>query len=124
MIVEMTTGATPEEIDGVVQRAKSLGLNIQLNFGTDRMVVTILGSNTGQLSTDIFAVFPGVASVTRVMKPYKLASREFKAEDSLVFIDGIEIGGKRVLSDHYSDYIPIDSDSSYLAGNLCGGQRQ
>ncbi|HEY87305.1 MAG TPA: 3-deoxy-7-phosphoheptulonate synthase [Dehalococcoidia bacterium] len=97
MIVEMTTGATPEEIDGVVQRAKSLGLNIQLNFGTDRMVVAILGSNTGQLSTDIFAVFPGVASVTRVMKPYKLASREFKAEDSLVFIDGIEIGGRRIV---------------------------
>jgi len=97
MIVEMTTGATPEEIDGVVQRAKSLGLNIQLNFGTDKTVVAILGSNTGQLSTDIFAVLPGVASVTRVMKPYKLASREFKAEDSLVSIDGIEIGGRRIV---------------------------
>ena len=97
MIVEMTTGATPEEIDGVVQRAKSLGLNIQLNSGTDKTVVAILGSNTGQLSTDIFAVLPGVASVTRVMKPYKLASREFKAEDSLVSIDGIEIGGRRIV---------------------------
>ena len=97
MIVEMTTGATPEEIDGVVQRAKSLGLNTQLNSGTDKTVVAILGSNTGQLSTDIFAVLPGVESVTRIMKPYKLASREFKAEDSLVSIDGIEIGGRRIV---------------------------
>ena len=97
MIVEMTTGATQEEIDDVVQRAKSLGLNIQLNLGTDKTVVAILGSNTGQISTDIFAVLPGVASVTRVMKPYKLASREFKAEDSLVSIDGIEIGGRRIV---------------------------
>jgi len=97
MIVEMRTGTTPEEIDGVVQRAKSLGLGVQLNLGTDKTVVAILGSSTGQLPTDIFAVLPGVESVTRIMKPYKLASREFKAEDSLVSINGIEIGGKRVV---------------------------
>ncbi len=97
MIVEMRTGTTPEEIDGVVQRAKSLGLGVQLNLGTDKTVVAILGSNTGQLSTDIFAVLPGVESVTRIMKPYKLASREFKTEDSLVSINGIEIGGKRIV---------------------------
>jgi len=97
MIVEMKKGATREEIDSVVQKAKSQGLDVQLNLGTDRTVVALLGSNTGQLPTDIFAVLPGVESVTRIMKPYKLASREFKAEDSLVAINGIEIGGKRVI---------------------------
>jgi len=97
MIVEMRTGTNPDEIDGVVQRAKSLGLGVQLNLGTDKTVVAILGSTTGQLPTDIFAVLPGVESVTRIMKPYKLASREFKAEDSLVSINGIEVGGKRVV---------------------------
>ncbi len=97
MIVGMRTGATPEEVDGVVQRAKSLGLDVQLNLGTDKTVVALLGSNTGQLSTDIFAVLPGVEGVTRIMKPYKLAAREFKAEDSLVSINGIEIGGKRIV---------------------------
>jgi 3-deoxy-7-phosphoheptulonate synthase len=97
MIVEMRKGTTPEEIDGVVQRAKSLGLGVQLNLGTDKTVVAILGGNTGQLSTDVFPVLPGVESVTRVMKPYKLASREFKTEDSLVSINGIEIGGKRIV---------------------------
>jgi 3-deoxy-7-phosphoheptulonate synthase len=96
MIVEMRTGTTPEEIDGIVQRAKSLGLGVQLNLGTDKTVVAILGSNTGQLSSDTFAVLPGVERVTRIMKPYKLASREFKAENSLVYINGIEIGGKRI----------------------------
>ncbi|MBA7476923.1 Phospho-2-dehydro-3-deoxyheptonate aldolase [subsurface metagenome] len=97
MIVGMRTGTTPEEIDGVVQRAKSLGLSVQLNLGTDKTVVAILGSNTGQLPTEFFAVLPGVESVTRIMKPYKLASREFKEEDSLVSINGIEIGGKRIV---------------------------
>ncbi len=97
MIVEMRADTTQEEIDGVVQRAKSLGLGVQLNLGTDITVVAILGSNTGQLSTDLFAVLPGVERVNRIMKPYKLASREFKAEDSLVSINGIEVGGNRIV---------------------------
>ncbi len=93
----MRTGTTPGEIDGVVQRAKSLGLGVQLNLGTNKQVVAILGSNTGQLPTDIFAVLPGVERVTRIMRPYKLASREFKTENSLVSIGGVEVGGKRVV---------------------------
>ena len=97
MIVEMRRGATTEEVDGVVQRAESLGLGVQLNLGSDKTVVALLGSNTGQLSLDIFGVLPGVENVARIMKPYKLASREFKAEDSVVSINGIEIGGKRVV---------------------------
>jgi len=79
MIVETRIGVTKDELDGIIGRAKSLGLRVQLNVGTDRTVVAILGSNTGQVSTDVFAVLPGVESVTRIMKPYKLASREFKS---------------------------------------------
>ncbi len=97
MIVEMRKGATPEEINGVVQKAKSLGLDTQLNLGTDKTVVALLGSNTGQLPTDVFALLPGVESVARIMKPYKLASREFKSQDSVVSINGIEIGGKQIV---------------------------
>lgn len=97
MIVEMKTGAGREEIDAVVQRAKSLGLNVQLNVGTDKTVVALLGSNTGQISTDLFAVLPGVEGVARIMKPYKLASREFKERSTTVNIGGVEVGGKRVV---------------------------
>ncbi len=97
MIVEMRTGASQDAIDAVVDRARSLGLDIQLNQGTDKTVVALLGSNTGQLPTDTFAVLPEVESVTRIMKPYKLASREFRETDSIVSIDDIEIGGKRVV---------------------------
>lgn len=95
MIVEMKTGATNGDIHRVVERARNMGLGIQMNYGTNKTVVALLGSNTGQIPTDIFAVLPGVESVVRIMKPYKLASREFKAEDSLVTVDGVEIGGRR-----------------------------
>jgi len=97
MIVEMKKGATPAEIDSVVRKVETLGLKVQLNLGTDKTVIAVLGSNTGQLSTDIFAVLPGVESVVRVMKPYKIASREFKVENTLVSINGTEIGGERII---------------------------
>ena len=97
MIVEMRTGASRQEVDTIVQRAKSLDLDVQLNLGTDKTVVAILGSNTGQLPTDLFAVLPGVESVTHIMKPYKLSSREFKTEDTIVSVNGIEFGGKRII---------------------------
>src|SRR3989304_5222400 len=97
MIVEMRTGASREEIDGVVQKARSLDLGVQLNLGTDKTVVALLGSNTGQIHTDVFAVLPGVENVTRIMKPYKLASREFRPRNTVVDCGGVKIGGDRVV---------------------------
>jgi 3-deoxy-7-phosphoheptulonate synthase len=93
----MRTGATNEEVDAVVQKARLLELGVQLNYGTDKTVVALLGSNTGQIPTDIFAVLPGVESVTRIMKPYKLASRSFKPKDTRVNCGGVEVGGERVV---------------------------
>lgn len=97
MIVEMRKGAARESVDGVVARAKSLGLGVQLNLGTDKTVVALLGSNTGQLSPDLFAVLPEVESVTRIMKPYKLAAREFKPFPTVVKSANVEIGGRKLV---------------------------
>lgn len=97
MIVEMVPFSTKEQVDRVVERARSLGFNVQLNIGTEKTVVAILGSDTGKTSTDIFAVLPGVESVSRIMKPYKLASREFNPQSSIVNAGGVEIGTKRVV---------------------------
>jgi len=97
MIVEMRTGAKQQEVDDVVAKAQSVGLEVQLNQGTDKVVVALLGSNTGQIPTDIFAVLPGVESVTRIMKPYKLASREFRPRATVVDVGGVKIGGNKVI---------------------------
>ena len=98
MIVEMRRGATQQQVDGVVARARSYGFDVQLNIGTDKIVVAILGSETGRTPTDVFAVLPGVESVTRIMRPYKLASRDFRAEGTQVRIrDGIVVGGPRLV---------------------------
>jgi len=65
MIIEMNRGATKDQVDHVVERAHSFGFDVQLNLGTEKTVVAILGSDTGKVQTDVFAVLPGVQSVTR-----------------------------------------------------------
>ncbi len=97
MIVEMKKRAAQDEIDSVVNKATSLGFEVQLNLGTDKTVVAILGSNTGKTPVDIFAVLPGVESVTRIMKPYKLSSREFKAENTRILVGDVHIGSERLV---------------------------
>ena len=64
MIVEMRKSASTQEIDEVVTKARSLGFSVQVNVGTDKTVIAILGSNTGQTSTDTFGVYPGVESIS------------------------------------------------------------
>jgi 3-deoxy-7-phosphoheptulonate synthase len=97
MIVEMLRGATKDQVDHVVDKVHSLGFEVQLNLGTEKTVVAILGSDTGKVQTDVFAVLPGVERVTRVMKPYKLASREFHPRPSKINVSGVEIGGQRLV---------------------------
>ena len=97
MIVEMKKKSPQEEVDCVIDKARSLGFEVQLNLGTDKTVVAILGSNTGKTPVDIFAVLPGVESVTRIMKPYKLSSREFKNENTLISVGDVQIGGDRLV---------------------------
>lgn len=97
MIVEMRLKATKPEIEAVISKAQSLGFSVQPNIGTEKTVIAILGSNTGQVSTDIFEILPGVEHVTRIMKPYKLASREFNPKGTVVKVGNVEIGGKRLV---------------------------
>ncbi len=97
MIIEMKKGAPQEQVDQVVERAHSFGFDVQLNQGTDKVVVAVLGSDTGKAPTDVFAVLSGVESVTRVMKPYKLASREFNPRATKFKVGGVEIGGNRLV---------------------------
>jgi 3-deoxy-7-phosphoheptulonate synthase len=97
VIVEMRPGASQEEVDGVVERARKLSCDVQLNVGTNKVVVAILGAHTGQISTDLFQVLPGVASVTRIMRPYKLASLEFHEEPTTIRLGNLEVGGNAII---------------------------
>ncbi len=97
MIVEMRRGATQEQVEAVIERARKYGFETQLNVGTDKFVVAVLGTDTGQVPTDVFGVLPGVESVTRIMRPYKLASLEFRNQPTEVRVGDVVVGGKQVV---------------------------
>ena len=96
MIIVMKHGSTKEEIDHVLDKIKSLGFKAGSITGDERTVIGVIGDER-ELSEEIFAVIPGVEEVMRVLKPYKLASREFKAENTVIGIDGVDIGGDEVV---------------------------
>ncbi|MGQ9632444.1 MAG: 3-deoxy-7-phosphoheptulonate synthase [bacterium] len=96
MIIVMKQGATQAEIDHVVEKIEGLGFKAHPSTGTERTIIGLIGDER-HLSESSFEVLPGVERVMRVLKPYKLASREFHPENTIIEIDGVAIGGEEVV---------------------------
>ena len=92
MIVVMRVGSTEKEIDGVLERLKELGFKGSLSRGVERTVVGVVGQTYPELADEL-AVLEGVADVVPVSRPYKLASREFRPEDTVIKVGDVAIGG-------------------------------
>ncbi len=97
MIIEMVKGAGEKDIQRVVDRIKESMFVAQVNPGVEKVTIAVLGSGTGQLDTQVFEVLPGVEKVFRIESPFKLASRDFKEEDTVVRIGDVKIGGDEVV---------------------------
>jgi len=93
MIVVMRVGSTEKEIDGVLERLKELGFKGSLSLGVERTVVGVVGQTYPELADEL-AVLEGVADVVPVSRPYKLASREFRPEDTVIKVGNVAIGGR------------------------------
>ncbi len=93
MIIEMGQDVTGEQIQAVCDLIREKGFEAQQNPGRERTVIAVLGSNTGQTDTQIFERMSGVEKVLRIEKPFKLASRRFHHEDTLVKAKDAVIGG-------------------------------
>jgi len=92
----MRMDASPDEIEGVVRRVESNGLKANPIAGAQRTAVGITG-NIGVVEPGLFESLPGVLEVIQVSHPYKLVSREFRAEDTVLDIGGVKIGGRDLL---------------------------
>jgi len=96
MILVMKKGSTPDQLDHVCTKVKEMGLKPQVTTGVERTVIGIIGPED-KINVESLEVFPGVESVTPILKPYKLASRDFKPTNTIVdFGNGVKIGGKKV----------------------------
>ncbi|MCJ7511172.1 MAG: 3-deoxy-7-phosphoheptulonate synthase [Dehalococcoidia bacterium] len=92
MIVVMKVGSAEREIDGVLERLKELGFKGSLSRGVERTVIGVVGQTYPELADEL-AVLEGVADVVPISRPYKLASREFKPEDTVIKVGNVTIGG-------------------------------
>ncbi len=96
MMIIMKSGYTQGQLDHVVEHIHEKGLSPHLSVGTDRTVIGAIG-DTHAISTDTFEVLDGVESVVRITQPYKLASRQFKPQDSVFPLDGFSVGGNEII---------------------------
>jgi len=91
MIIVMNQDATEQEIDSVTKRLEEVGFKIHLSKGVERTVIGAVGDESN-LNDVAIAAMSGVEKVLPITRPYKMASRDFKREDTVVKIDKIEIG--------------------------------
>jgi 3-deoxy-7-phosphoheptulonate synthase len=97
MIIVFKKDATQAQINHVIDRAEKLGLKAMVSKGIERTIVGLIGAED-VIRLQPLEVFPGVDQVMPVLAPYKLVSREFKKESSVIKIrEGVEIGGKQVV---------------------------
>ncbi|GFP21555.1 3-deoxy-7-phosphoheptulonate synthase [Candidatus Hakubella thermalkaliphila] len=90
MIITMKKGVTEEQIRNVVQKLEQIGARGHVSVGEFRTVIGAIGDDAKIAQLPLEA-FPGVESVMPILKPYKLVSREFREEDTILNIDDVEI---------------------------------
>ncbi len=92
MIVVLKTEATKPQIDHAIERVQELGFEPRVITGAFRTIIALIGDDNSPGVEKLDAI-PGVEHVHRILKPFKLASREFHKEDTIVPIGKVRIGG-------------------------------
>jgi len=96
MVIIMRHQATAEDIAGVIQHIESLGFRAHVSRGEERTIIGVIGDER-PIDLAHFEVLPGVERAVRILHPFKLASRDFHPDGSVVRINGIVIGGQKVV---------------------------
>ncbi|TAL24516.1 MAG: 3-deoxy-7-phosphoheptulonate synthase [Nitrospirae bacterium] len=97
-IIVLNRKATEVDIKRILKKLESKGLKATISKGTERIVIGVIG-DTSKITEDeenTVRVMKGVEEVMRILKPYKLASRDFKSQDTIIKVKGKIIGGKKI----------------------------
>lgn len=94
MIISMRPHATREEIDHVCERIREFGYKVHSIEGEERVVIGVVGVGDVTACLESIESAPGVESAMRISAPYKFVSREFKKDDSVIKVNGLDIGGE------------------------------
>ncbi len=96
MIIVMKSDATEDDIKHVEEKIKEWGLKPHISRGIERTIIGVIGDERQIMDKPLHAL-PGVEEVIPILKPYKLASKEFKKKKSVIEVDGIKIGGEEIV---------------------------
>jgi 3-deoxy-7-phosphoheptulonate synthase len=96
MIVVMNPGVSQADIDMVTSKLKELGFGVHLSQGEHRTIIGAIGDRKKALSSGLEAL-PCVEKIVPISQPFKLVSRDFKAENSVYNVGGVEIGGDKLV---------------------------
>jgi 3-deoxy-7-phosphoheptulonate synthase len=92
MILVVKPDATPDQIDHILQRVEELGFKPHVSRGEQRTIIGVIGDER-KPQAETFGAIVGVEQVLHVLKPFKLASREFQKHDSVVAVGKVKVGG-------------------------------
>ncbi|MBF0518685.1 MAG: 3-deoxy-7-phosphoheptulonate synthase [Nitrospirae bacterium] len=97
-IIVLKQSTSQDSIDNLVKKVESKGLTVNISKGTERTVIGVIGDTSKFSDDEVNAIrsMHGVEDVMRIVKPYKLASRDFKKENTVIDVRGIKIGGNKV----------------------------
>ena len=97
MIIVLRPDASAEQVEHIIKKVKALGLSTHLSKGAERTIIGVIGPEDVLRVTPLEA-FPGVENIIPVLAPFRLVSREFKQEDSVIDLGkGVKIGGQEAV---------------------------
>jgi 3-deoxy-7-phosphoheptulonate synthase len=96
MIIVMKHQATPEQIRGVVSQVEVQGFQAHLSQGSERTIIGVVGDDR-PLENDLFELLDGVEKVVRILQPFKLASRDFHPDNTVIEVRGVRVGGDSIV---------------------------
>jgi 3-deoxy-7-phosphoheptulonate synthase len=96
MIIVLRPDATEKQINHIIEKVKKLGLKPMISKGVERTIIGVIGEED-ILRVQPLEVFPGVEKVMPVLAPYKLVSKDFKPEKTVVDVGGVKIGAKKIV---------------------------
>ena len=95
MMIIMKANATPQQTEAVIEQIKSMGLAVHLSQGVEATIIGAIGE-THSIPVERFEGLDGVDLVQRITQPYKLASRQFHPEDSVIPLSNFAVGGNEI----------------------------
>ena len=96
MIIVMKRGASAADLSFVVNQVETFGYRAHLSQGTERTIVGVVGDDR-PLENHNFELLPGVEQILRILQPFKLASRDFHPENTIVDVRGVHVGGDKIV---------------------------